>query len=240
MFRVLKKGFVPHATICTNSYAAEEIRKEVIRFSADISNQIYEARTVMIEHEIVMTQVQIAAMAEIVLTELIYYDQIVEIGLFLASKLGEKEDPKINHSVNLVMVGSQIRQKMLDLLIKLGMPDSQVMLGAAGYKNSHIESQGRFYYGLLVHSPFVLFGGGKFQSINLTDSEITPNHILEELCHIAKLSWTLMDLCSMCNAFRFAEKMNPLFDSIQIDPLESIFGNYGWKKDKPAATIEYI
>jgi len=228
MFRVLKRGFVPHATICSNSYTGEEIRKQVILFSADISNQIYETGTAMIEHEIVMTQAKIAAMAEIVITELIYYDQIVEIGLFLASKLVEKEDPTIKRSSNLLIAISQIRQKILDLLIKLGVPDSQVMLGAAGYKNSHNESQGRIYYGIFVHSPFVLFGGGK----------ITPNHILEELCHIAKLSWTLMDLCSMCNAFQFAEKMNPLFDSIKIDPLESIFGNYGWKKESssPLAT----
>ena len=233
MFRVLKRGFVPHATICTNSYTCEEIRKQVILCSADISNQIYETGTAMIEHEIGMTEAKIAAMAEIVITELIYYDQIEKIGHFVASKLVEKDDPKINHSANLLIVISQIHQKILDVLMKLEMPNSQVILGAAGYKNSHNESIQRYYYGLLVHSPFVLFGKDEIKTIDL---------ILEDLCHIAKLSWTLMDLCSICDAFRFAATMNPLFDSIQIDPLESIFGNYGWKKDSPspAATPEYL
>jgi hypothetical protein len=229
MFRVLKRGFVPHATICSNSYTSEEIRKQVILFSADISNQIYETGTAMIEHEIGMTEAKIAAMAEIVITELIYYDQIEKIGHFVASELVEKEEPTIKHSANLLIAISQIHQKILDVLIKLGVPDSQVMLGAAGYKNSHNESIQRYYYGLLLHSQFVLFGKDEIKTIDM---------ILEDLCHIAKLSWTLMDLCSMCNAFQFAEKMNPLFDSIQIDPLESIFGNYGWKKESssPLAT----
>jgi hypothetical protein len=219
MFRVLKKGFVPHDHICTNNQKAEEIRKQVILYSANISNQIYETGTTMIDLENGMTDVQITALAEIVITELIYYDEIEKIGHFVASKLVENGEP----ATELNIVSSKIHQKIQNVLIQLEMPNSQVILGSAGYKNSNNESIQRYYYGLLVHSPFVLFGKGRITDIN---------EILDELCHIAKLSSTLMDLCVMSTAD------TPLFVSIQIDPVDSIFGNYGWKKESqvPAAT----
>jgi hypothetical protein len=75
---------------------------------------------------------------------------------------------------------------------------------------------------------FVRFGGGSFKSVEIK-SGITPQQVLTELTSIAKDAWSLMNLCGMLQIFRLATN-TPLFNSIKIDPLESIFGNNGWRQ----------
>ena len=131
-------------------------------------------------------------------------------------------------SSNLLVASGNIRKKIMDLFMKMAMPTEQFMLGAAGYANAHNETQQRYYHGSLVHAMFVRFGGGTFKRVEIT-SGMSPDQVLADIVEIAKSAWTLMNLCGMLNVFKFAATNTPLFNTIQIDPTESVFGNYGWK-----------
>jgi hypothetical protein len=48
---------------------------------------------------------------------------------------------------------------------------------------------------------------------------------MQELCDVSKMTWTLMNLCAMTNTFRFMLPDDPLFNTVKIDPIESVFGN---------------
>jgi hypothetical protein len=56
------------------------------------------------------------------------------------------------------------------------------------------------------------------------------------------MTWTLMNLCAMTNTFRFMLPDDPLFSTVKIDPIESVFGMFGnrsWSsppRDEPAAS----
>lgn len=146
--------------------------------------------------------------------------------------------PKVNTlSGNLLAASGNIRKKIMDLFMKMAMPTEQFMLGAAGYANAHNETQQRYFHGSLVHAMFVRFGGGTFKRVEIT-SGMSPDQVLADIVDIAKSTWTLINLCGMCRAFQFAATETPLFSTIQIDPLESVFGNSGWKPTLQAATAD--
>jgi hypothetical protein len=140
-------------------------------------------------------------------------------------------------SSNLLVASGNIRKLIIDLFQKMAMPNEQFMLGPAGYANAHNETQQRYYHGLLVHAMFVRFGGGTFKRVEIT-SGMSPDQVLADIVEIAKSAWTLMNLCGMLNVFKFAATNTPLFNTIQIDPTESVFGNYGWKPVLQAATVD--
>jgi hypothetical protein len=63
---------------------------------------------------------------------------------------------------------------------------------------------------------------------------------MQELCEVSKMTWMLMNLCAMTNTFRFMLPDDPLFNTVKIDPIESVFGNRNrrWSsppRDEPTA-----
>jgi len=276
MFRSLKNGFIPHGAISTHSKMSDEVRFEALKFAAEISSQIKENGSVKIEQQPdkSFTESQLAALAEIIAHELIYYHQLGEIGCYLASALLQEEEdnasiesdheeeadggflcrtascsepdqiigssPKVGIlSSTLLIASGKIRKSVNDLLRNLACPKEIYLLGSAGYMNVQDHSKQRHFHGLLVHPLFIRLGGGSFKSVEIK-ADISIDQIFTELAAIAKDAWTLMNLCGMLQIFRFYTP-TPLFNSIKIDPLESIFGNDGWRHmmTEQAATMKF-
>ena len=266
MLRILKNGFIPHGAITTHSKMNDEIKYEALKFAAEISRQINQNGTVNIEPEPgnPLSEAQLAALSEIIAHELIYYHQIGEIGCFLASALLEEENdnasiesdqeddtdcgvlsghpsssnqgPKVGHLTSSLLIASgKIRKNVHDLLRNMACPQEIYLLGPAGYENALDYLKQRHYHGLLVHPLFIQLGGGSFKSAEI---KADINHILTQLAAIAKDAWTLMNLCGMLQIFRLSTSTS-LFNSIKIYPIESIFGNNGWRQILPqqAATM---
>ena len=145
---------------------------------------------------------------------------------------------KANHlSTNLLIASGNIRKKIGELFMNMGLVSEQFLLGAAGYINSESETQQRHNLGLITNAILVRLGGGSFKRVEIT-SPISLNQILAEITEIAKISWSLINLCAMCNAFRFADTKLSLFHTIQVDPCESVFGNYGWTPSRAPQQFE--
>jgi hypothetical protein len=150
----------------------------------------------------------------------------------------EPPSPKANHlSANLLIASGNIRKKIGELFMNMGLVSEQFLLGAAGYINSESETQQRHNLGLITNAILVRLGGGSFKRVEIT-SPISLNQILAEITEIAKISWSLINLCAMCNAFRFADTKLSLFHTIQVDPFESVFGNYGWTPSRAPQQFE--
>jgi len=150
----------------------------------------------------------------------------------------EPPSQKANHlSSNLLIASGNIRKKIGDLFMNMGLVSEQFLLGAAGYINSESETQQRHNLGLITNAILVRLGGGSFKRVEIT-SPISLNQILAEITEIAKISWSLINLCAMCNAFRFADTKLSLFHPIQVDPFESVFGNYGWTPSRAPQQFE--
>jgi len=134
------------------------------------------------------------------------------------------EAPKIGQiDTDLLIASGEIRKKIIDLFMEMAMPNEFFMLGPAGYSNSTDEVQQQYYYGRLVQTMMIRLG----ERVEIKCG-MTPDQILTQIAEIAKLSWTFIEMCKNCNAFRFAQSSSPLFNTIQIDPMESVFGN--WKQ----------
>ena len=119
-----------------------------------------------------------------------------------------------------------IRKKIKDLFVKMGLTDGQCWLGPAGYLMSYSQARQDEYIGTLTHSILIKLGGCPITG--LAPGSMTINEILTEITDIAKTSWSLMNFCAMCQAFRFAAPRTPLFYTLKIEPSETIFGNNGW------------
>ena len=253
MFRSLKNGqFVPHANI-SSDLNADEIRKNAMRFAITFANQVYETGTVRIEHQ--LTKEDLAAIVEICIHELIYYHQIGEIACFLATSFADAEkdamDPDTPQSassqeeeeanggfllrsasaaapVEDPMIGQltasgEICKKIADLFMEMAMPNEFFMLGPAGYSNSNDAVQQQYYHGRLVHVMMIRLSGKVEIKCGMT-----PDQVLAQIADIAKMAWTFIEMCSKCDAFRFAQSASPLFNTIEMNPLESVFGS--WKQ----------
>lgn len=139
------------------------------------------------------------------------------------------EAPAIGQiATNLLVASGEIRKKITNLFMELAMPNELFMLGPAGYSNFKDTVQQQYYHGRLVQTMMIRLGG----KVEITCG-LTLDQVLEQIVVIAKSSWALMDLCANSNAFRFAQNENPLFNTIQINPMESVFGN--WKLTTPCA-----
>ena len=262
MFRILKNGFIPSSSSSLIPSQKDETRYEILKFVADISNQINENKTVTIQPKdgTELTTNQLTALAEIIAQELIYYGQLCEIGGLLATSLLDEENeqeslesddeedcgflqrtascaapsPKAESpksrilSQTLLVASGQIRKMISELFMKLALPKELFLLGPAGYQNAHDVFAQQHHFGLLVQPLFVRLCGGRQKSVE-TKSGMTIDEVLNEIASIAKHSWTLMNLCGMLQIFRFSADI-PLFTTIKIDPIESIFGNNGWKQ----------
>jgi hypothetical protein len=136
--------------------------------------------------------------------------------------------PVVNQlSANLLIASGRVRQEILKLAMFLGI--SVEMFGAASFQ-SNTTLEKRHFYGLLVHQVFV-FIGGKSDTSQTQNGEPfyqRRGYVLDAICEISKMAWTLMNLCAMTNTFQF-ETDTPLFNTIKINHIESVFGNKRWR-----------
>lgn len=139
-------------------------------------------------------------------------------------------------SANLLIASGRVRQKILEIAESLGVAVG--MFGHASLRNTEYV-QRRQMYGLVLHEIFVALGG---KSDSADNDEIfcqRRSQVMQELCEVSKMTWTLMNLCAMTNTFRFMLPDDPLFNTVKIDPIESVFGNKSWSspiRDEPATT----
>ncbi len=229
MLRILKNGFIPHDAVMENPNMRDEIRYETMKIVAEISRQANHAGT--IEGTPLLSINQLAAIAETIAHELVYYHQIAEIGCFLSSALCEEEnyippDQDLNEyspradqlSFPLLGQSGRIGKSLDDFLRKMGLSSNEIrLLGQAGYENDHDYPQKRKHHGLLVSALFEGLRGMQ------TRTDISLDEVLNDLSQIATNAWKLMDLCKKNEMFRFSTP-SPLFTSINIHPTESIFG----------------
>ncbi len=125
-------------------------------------------------------------------------------------------------SANLLIASGRVRQKILEIAESLGVAVG--MFGPASLRNTKYVER-RHMYGLVLHEIFVAIGG---KSESVDNDEIfcqRRSQVMQELCEVSKMTWTLMNLCAMTNTFRFMLPDDPLFNTVKIDPLESVFGN---------------
>jgi hypothetical protein len=134
--------------------------------------------------------------------------------------------PTITHvnqlSANLLIASGRVRQKILEIATSLGVAVG--MFGLASLRNTEYVER-RHMYGLVLHEIFVALGG---KSDSADNDEIfcqLRSQVMQELCEVSKMTWALMNLCAMTNTFRFMLPDDPLFNTVKIDPIESVFGN---------------
>ena len=295
MFKELKNGFIPHGSVSQKS-EADQVRYEAVKLSAGVSCHVMDSGLGLDLGLSVLNKRSVAALAELVTTELLYYHQLGEIGCFLASAYSDEENqenqnhdqtqPQVDESdssdsdsdleldsdsdsecgddsepallcrsqshlpepepvpapthvnqlsANLLIASGRVRQKILEIAASLGV--SVGMFGHASLRNTEYVER-RHMYGLVLHEIFVALGG---KSDSADNDEIfcqRRSQVMQELSEVSKMTWTLMNLCAMTNTFRFMLPDDPLFNTVKIDPLESVFGNRkrSWSSPAAAAT----
>jgi hypothetical protein len=141
-------------------------------------------------------------------------------------------------SANLLIASGRVRQKILEIATSLGVAVG--MFGPASLRNTNYVER-RNMYGFMLHEIFVALGGKSDSADNDESFCQRRNIVMQELCEVSKMTWTLMNLCAMTNTFRFMLPDDPLFSTVKIDPIESVFGNRSWSsipRDEPAAAIQ--
>jgi hypothetical protein len=136
-------------------------------------------------------------------------------------------------SANLLIASGRVRQAILELATILGV--SVTLFTPASFQDADESDRKRYYYGLIAHEVFVYMGGKGITCQNGEPYHQRRVQVLNTLCDISKMTWTLMNLCAMTNTFRFATD-TPLFKTVKVDPIESVFGNNGWRPVLPVAT----
>jgi hypothetical protein len=130
-------------------------------------------------------------------------------------------------AANLLIASGRVRQQIEELARFLGI--SVDVLDAASFQSgSESESEKTRRQQKLVYGVFTFMGGKSGASQNGKTCYTRRIHAVEGLCEISKMTWALMNLCEMTNTFRFAID-TPLFKTVTIDPIESVFGNNGWR-----------
>ena len=303
MFKQLKNGFIPHGCV-SQKFESDQVRYEIVKLSAGVMES---GTGLDLDVDLDdLNKRSVAALSELVTTELLYYHQLGEIGCFLASAYSDEENqnhdqpqpqvdesdssdsdleleleldsdsdsecgndfdpslsvlvrsqshlpqpepvpvpvPAMTHvnqlSANLLIASGRLRQKILEIATSLGVAVG--MFGPASLRNTEYVER-RHMYGLVLHEIFVALGG---KSDSVDNDEIfcqRRSQAMQELCEVSKMTWTLMNLCAMTNTFRFMLPDDPLFNTVKIDPLESVFGNRkrSWSspfqsRDEPATT----
>lgn len=255
--------FAPHANISSGlELNLEEVKKKVMRFATDFSHQVYETDTVRIERQLTEEEM-VAFVEIVVHELIYYHQlgeigcflatafaddekdaidpdtpqsassqEEADCGFLCRSASASDhptEAPAIGEiATNLLVASGDIRKKITNLFMEMAMPNELFMLGPAGYSNFKDHVQQQYYHGRLVQTMMARLGGKVEIKCGLT-----LDQVLEHIVGIAKSSWALMNLCANSNAFRFTQSASPLFNTIQIDPMESVFGN--WKLTKPCA-----
>jgi hypothetical protein len=316
MFSKLKAGFIPHGNISTK-HECDEVRYEAVKLSTMIAaevrkhgissfpqidftsksdndaepDEIDEVRS-----SAVMKKTTVAALAEVMMTETIYYHQLAEIGCFLASSFSEQEqDEKRNQhqrrqqpvrsvssgaksddlcggdcdcfdsdsdygsdcdndcdnksetdyqqsslAANLLIASGRVRSSVIELTEMLDV--SYKLLAPAGYiQDPHNQQSIRNMYGLLASLVYTRIGGRSYDVDNGDTMLNNRRGILSKLCEISQDAWALMNLCGMLHTFKFRPNIgsSPLFDTILVQPTESVFGNNGWRPVLQAAVLKF-
>lgn len=232
MLKVLKTGFYPISSdLCGFSGDTTQIITEAETIATSFEQQVLETRTVAISLEN-MTDPQIAALAEITITELAHIQLLSELVCFIASSYSVEENTSIQPSIasSLLVASGKIRQEIVEVCHKLTIISP--ILAATLSTNVSLTYQQQ-YHRKLVATLFTRFGGGCSPiEVRLP---VPLNGILEQICTISESVWILMTVYSMINAFHFIEEHHT-FKSMTINPRDSIFGNNGWKVIQQAAT----
>lgn len=278
MFKQLKNGFIPHGSV-SQKFEADQVRYEAVKLSAGISSHVMKSGSGSgLDLDLDLDNLNkrsVAALAEVVTTELLYYHQLGEIGCFLASAYSDEENQNQNQnqdqsqvesetsdsdsdsdsecsddfepaplcrsqsslpaaaapthvnqlSANLLIASGRVRQKILVAAASLGVAVG--LFGNASLRNTNYVDR-RNLYGLVLHEIFVALGGTSDSANNDELFCQRRSQVIQELCEVSKMTWTLMNLCAMTNTFRFMIPDDSLFNTVKIDPLESIFGNRTW------------
>jgi hypothetical protein len=146
-------------------------------------------------------------------------------------KLGSGSGSMNQLAANLLIASERVRQQIEELAMFLGI--SVDVLDAASFQSgseseSESESEKNRRQRKLVYGVFTFMGGKSGASQNGKTCYTRRIRAVEALCEISKMTWALMNLCAMTNTFRFATD-TPLFKTVTIDPIESVFGNNGWR-----------
>jgi hypothetical protein len=129
-------------------------------------------------------------------------------------------------AANLLIASGRVREQINELAKCLGI--SIDALGAASFQNVSETDKDRCRLNL-VHRIFTFMGGKRGEAPQNDETHCARRvRTVEALCEISKMTWALMNLCVMTNTFRFATE-SPLFKTAAVDPIESVFGNNGWR-----------
>lgn len=189
-----------------------------------------------------MNLAQLGSLSEIILTELLYYNQLSEIGCFLASAYSDEENQNnpSEHmsqlSANMLIASGRVRQKIMKMTEIFGI--SCTLLGPASYE--YDADSIRELYTVLLKLVYTKLGGYDEQDKHNDESHVTlRREVLSKLCDLSESAWTIINLCGMMNAFRFRPSIgrSALFDTVQVTPSESVFGNNGWRPVLKAAKL---
>jgi hypothetical protein len=307
MFSKLKAGFIPHGSVSTK-HECDEVRYEAVKLATMIAAEVRkhgissfpqidftasgDAETDErdeVRSSAVMKKTTVAALAEIVITETIYYHQLAEIGCFLASSFSEQEQDEKQQqqqlvrtvsfgeeegedlcggdcdcfdsdsdygsdcddkcetehqqsplAANLLIASGRVRSSVMELTEMLDV--SYKLLAPAGYiQDPHNQQSVRNMYGLLVSLVYTRIGGRSYDADNGDTMLNIRRGVLSKLCEISQNAWALMNLCGMLHTFKFRPNIgtSPLFDTILIQPTESVFGNNGWRPVLQAAVLKF-
>lgn len=246
MFSKLRCGFHPHGTV-SSKYEYDGVRYEAVRLSASIArhlknNHDYGFQTKETNDTLglnTMNKTKLTAFAEIILTETLYYNQLGEIGCFLASAYSDDEtQPTGQLSANMLIASGRVRQKLIQLTELLDV--SYTLLAPASYASTSTPETTRSIYGLLLSLIHTKLGGNSYDADNDESLVTLRRKVLSMLCEISESAWAIITLCGMMNAFRYSPTMgtSPLFDTVNLLSSESVFGNNGWRPVIEAAVLE--
>jgi hypothetical protein len=225
MLRVLRDGFSPISSdLCGFSGDTHRITIEAETFAVSFERQIAETGNVFVLPEYKTTDPQIAALAEMTITELVYFQHSSKLAQSFISSYSGRFDCIVP---SLLIACEKIQQEMTDVCNKLTI--IKPILSAT--TSEHLSStQQHHYHRKLVSTVFTRFGGGH-ASIEV---QVPMNGIFEQICCISKLIWSVLNVCSM-----LTDHIDFHSISIGTDTTDSIFANNGWRTIEKISLVNY-
>jgi hypothetical protein len=213
MLKVLRDGFLPISSdLCGFSGDTDRITTEAETLANSFERQVIETGNMYVLPVDKTNDPQIAALAEITITELIYLQDISKRAQSFVSSYSGRFECIVS---SLLVACEKIQNEMTDVCIKLTI--IKPILSAT--TSAHLSStQQQYYTRKLVSTIFTRFGGGR-ASIEV---QVPINGVFEQICRISKLIWSVINVCYM-----LSDHID--FNSISIDSRDSIFANNGWQ-----------
>ena len=246
----------------------DQTEREAVTIAKNIANQVYETRTAVFTSADTkgMTDPQIAALAEITITELAYLQTLGELGCFLASSYSDDENQK-NAAASGEDTNSESDEEKDDAPVRrtasttirqpppIGNLAANLLIASGKIRQEILDVCQK----LSIQTPFLAATLSEKMSheqrrqhytvlVNTIFTRFGGGHssievrmpidgIFEQISRISESVWNLLTLCSMTNAFRFIGE-HSCFKTMVINPNDSIFGNNGWRIMTPAATCQ--